>query len=64
MRANKITCHYFNEETGDFLFVRERVPEKNDFCDTCGQGLTEEAPCSGGTNHYWVEYVNNKYLGR
>lgn len=64
MRREKMTCHYFNAQTGDFLFTRERIPEDEDYCDNCGQGLTEDVPCSAGTLHYWVEYVDNRYMGR
>lgn len=62
MRTNKITCHYFNEESGEFLFTRERHPERGDFCDYCGQDMSVELVCANGANHYWVEYVQNKYV--
>jgi hypothetical protein len=54
--GKKITCHYFEEETGTFLYSREEIPGVDDWCDNCGDSLAEGTDCSKGS-HYWVKMV-------
>lgn len=57
-KQSKRTCHFFNEETGDFLFARDIVPEcDKDLCDACGDCLVCTDKCKSGAQHYWAQYI-------
>jgi len=60
-QKGKITCHYFDELTLEFLFSRDVMPEcDKDFCDECGECLVcGKNKCRKGYNHYWVQYVSD-----
>ena len=61
-QKGKMTCHYFDELTLEFLFARDIMPEcEKDFCDRCGEclGCPDLGKCRNGSAHYWVQYIES-----
>ncbi len=69
----KMTCYFFADDDGEFLFTRQKVPQcddpliRSDVCELCGKCLychPQDEWCTSKTGHFWAVYVDAKYLPR